>query len=278
MQLAAAPHMGRRTPVAGRRGWPIGRGRGLGRSAHVGGQKLCRFVRNLHVFCICWRTPGAGVGRSDCPSHPIGPPAAQRSRADRPMGWNAPNFPTLPPCRSPSSRPPAGFRRLAQQSRLRRRRRSRRPHLRLRLRRRRRPRRPRRTSPSPAPPRCACSTSSARPTAWAASAPTVSSRPPRRATPATWSRGGFFSHVSPTGSTLEQRIRQGTRYLAGALRYEIGENIAWGQGALAKPSAIVAAWMASPATAPTSSAAPSARSASASPPAPRSPAWPAIPQ
>jgi uncharacterized protein YkwD len=59
-------------------------------------------------------------------------------------------------------------------------------------------------------------------------------------------RGGFFSHVSPTGSTLEQRIREGTRYLAGALRYEIGENIAWGQGELAKPRAIVAAWMASP--------------------------------
>ncbi len=59
-------------------------------------------------------------------------------------------------------------------------------------------------------------------------------------------RGLFFSHVSPSGSTLDQRIRQGTRYLAGALRYEIGENIAWGQGTLAKPSAIVAAWMASP--------------------------------
>ena len=59
-------------------------------------------------------------------------------------------------------------------------------------------------------------------------------------------RGGFFSHVSPTGSTLEQRIRQGTRYLAGALRYEIGENIAWGQGELGKPRAIVAAWMTSP--------------------------------
>jgi uncharacterized protein YkwD len=59
-------------------------------------------------------------------------------------------------------------------------------------------------------------------------------------------RGGFFGHVSPSGSTLEQRIRQGTRYLAGALRYEIGENIAWGQGERGKPRAIVAAWMASP--------------------------------
>ena len=58
--------------------------------------------------------------------------------------------------------------------------------------------------------------------------------------------GGFFSHVSPTGSTVDQRIRQGTRYLAGALRYTIGENIAWGEGALASPRAIVAAWMASP--------------------------------
>ena len=38
-------------------------------------------------------------------------------------------------------------------------------------------------------------------------------------------RGGFFSHVSPSGSTLEQRIRQGTRYLAGALRYQIGEKV-----------------------------------------------------
>ena len=59
-------------------------------------------------------------------------------------------------------------------------------------------------------------------------------------------RGDFFSHVSPTGSTLEQRIRKGTRYLAHALRYEIGENIAWGEGGLSKPRAIVAAWMASP--------------------------------
>jgi uncharacterized protein YkwD len=59
-------------------------------------------------------------------------------------------------------------------------------------------------------------------------------------------KGGFFSHVSPSGSTLEQRIRRETRYLAGALRYTIGENIAWGQGELAKPRAVVAAWMASP--------------------------------
>jgi uncharacterized protein YkwD len=59
-------------------------------------------------------------------------------------------------------------------------------------------------------------------------------------------KGRFFDHVTPTGVTLEQRIRQNTRYLAGALRYDIGENIAWGQGELARPASIVAAWMASP--------------------------------
>src|SRR5919198_1128870 len=30
--------------------------------------------------------------------------------------------------------------------------------------------------------------------------------------------GAFFGHVSPSGSTLEQRIREGTRYLARSLR------------------------------------------------------------
>jgi len=59
-------------------------------------------------------------------------------------------------------------------------------------------------------------------------------------------RGRFFGHVSPSGSTLEERIRRGTRYLAGALRYQIGENIGWGVRGLARPRAIVNAWMASP--------------------------------
>jgi uncharacterized protein YkwD len=57
---------------------------------------------------------------------------------------------------------------------------------------------------------------------------------------------GFFGHVSPTGTTLDERIRQGTRYLTRALRWEIGENLAWGAGERARPLEIVQAWMASP--------------------------------
>jgi uncharacterized protein YkwD len=56
----------------------------------------------------------------------------------------------------------------------------------------------------------------------------------------------FFAHVSPTGSTLDSRIRQGTDYLRRALRWEIGENLAWGQGVRARPRDTVRAWMASP--------------------------------
>jgi uncharacterized protein YkwD len=58
--------------------------------------------------------------------------------------------------------------------------------------------------------------------------------------------GGFFGHVSPTGPPLDQRIRQGTRYLSRALHWQIGENLGWGEGDRARPIEIVAAWMASP--------------------------------
>jgi len=59
-------------------------------------------------------------------------------------------------------------------------------------------------------------------------------------------RRSFFAHVSPTGETLTERIREDTRYLAGALRWEIGENLAWGTGSLATPAQIVRGWMRSP--------------------------------
>jgi uncharacterized protein YkwD len=55
----------------------------------------------------------------------------------------------------------------------------------------------------------------------------------------------FFDHVSPSGSTLVQRVRQ-TGYLRNASGWSLGENLAWGSGDLATPRAIVAAWMASP--------------------------------
>lgn len=55
----------------------------------------------------------------------------------------------------------------------------------------------------------------------------------------------FFSHVSPSGSTLSSRIKRSS-YLKGARSYALGENLAWGQGSLATPREIVESWMDSP--------------------------------
>jgi uncharacterized protein YkwD len=59
-------------------------------------------------------------------------------------------------------------------------------------------------------------------------------------------RESFFAHVSPTGATLDERIRRETSYLARAMGWKIGENIAWGTGRRATPADIVHAWMHSP--------------------------------
>jgi len=56
-------------------------------------------------------------------------------------------------------------------------------------------------------------------------------------------RESFFDHVSPGGSTLLTRVRRGTRYLRGARRYSLGENIAWGSGSFATPMETVRGWM-----------------------------------
>ena len=56
-------------------------------------------------------------------------------------------------------------------------------------------------------------------------------------------RIGFFSHTSPGGATLLDRVRAagyGGRWIAA------GEALAWAQGRLATPHAIVRAWMDSP--------------------------------
>jgi uncharacterized protein YkwD len=50
----------------------------------------------------------------------------------------------------------------------------------------------------------------------------------------------FFAHVAPDGSALSGRL---TDYAGWST---IGENLAWGEGALATPRATVAAWMDSP--------------------------------
>jgi uncharacterized protein YkwD len=57
-------------------------------------------------------------------------------------------------------------------------------------------------------------------------------------------RAGFFDHVSPSGATLNSRVRASTSYLRGRIRsWSLGENIAWGSGALATPAQIVTSWM-----------------------------------
>jgi uncharacterized protein YkwD len=56
----------------------------------------------------------------------------------------------------------------------------------------------------------------------------------------------YFAHISPSGETPLQRI-QATGYIPNSqVGYTLGENIAWGTLSLATPSAIVAAWTASP--------------------------------
>ncbi len=54
----------------------------------------------------------------------------------------------------------------------------------------------------------------------------------------------YFSHVTPSGTTPEQRMRRnGAPCSPGCA---LGENIAWASGSLSTPAAIVRAWMASP--------------------------------
>ena len=58
-------------------------------------------------------------------------------------------------------------------------------------------------------------------------------------------RRHYFSHTSPEGTTFVDRIRA-SGYLSGARWWTVGENIAWGAGTSATPSAIFNAWMNSP--------------------------------
>src|SRR4051794_1397060 len=73
----------------------------------------------------------------------------------------------------------------------------------------------------------------------------------------------FFAHEAPDGSTLVDRLTA-AGYIAPDGDWTVGENIAWGQAGLSTPRSIMAAWMASLATARTSSPASSLRSVSAS--------------
>ena len=56
---------------------------------------------------------------------------------------------------------------------------------------------------------------------------------------------GFFDHESPDGGTLVDRLT-GAGYLGDDDPWVVGENIGWGQGALATARSMVGAWMDSP--------------------------------
>ncbi len=58
--------------------------------------------------------------------------------------------------------------------------------------------------------------------------------------------GNYFDHTEPSGNTPLDRMRSAGYIYSSRLGYDVGENIAWGTGTLSTPSAIVAAWMASP--------------------------------
>jgi uncharacterized protein YkwD len=56
----------------------------------------------------------------------------------------------------------------------------------------------------------------------------------------------YFAHISPSGMTPVDRIRQTGYIPSPSDGYVIGENLAWGTFNLATPQAIVSAWIASP--------------------------------
>jgi uncharacterized protein YkwD len=53
----------------------------------------------------------------------------------------------------------------------------------------------------------------------------------------------YFGHVPPEGQTIADKM---SSYLADAVQWNIGENLAWGEGQLATPGQTVIAWMNSP--------------------------------
>ena len=55
----------------------------------------------------------------------------------------------------------------------------------------------------------------------------------------------FFSHETPDGKNVVDRIEP-TGYIPDGADWVVGENLAWGSGALSTPQAIVNGWMDSP--------------------------------
>jgi uncharacterized protein YkwD len=57
----------------------------------------------------------------------------------------------------------------------------------------------------------------------------------------------FFAHVSPLAGAITNRARNAGYLTRATDDYVLGEDIAWGEGELSTPAAIVTAWMNSPA-------------------------------
>jgi uncharacterized protein YkwD len=56
----------------------------------------------------------------------------------------------------------------------------------------------------------------------------------------------YFNHVSPSGVTPVDRVREAGYFPSAEVGYVVGENLAWGTLSLSTPEAIVKAWIASP--------------------------------
>jgi uncharacterized protein YkwD len=56
----------------------------------------------------------------------------------------------------------------------------------------------------------------------------------------------FFAHISRSGDRPSERVAR-TGWMHGRGRWRLGETLAWGRGPWARPAAVVAAWLASPA-------------------------------
>lgn len=56
----------------------------------------------------------------------------------------------------------------------------------------------------------------------------------------------YFDHISPSGVTPVDRVREAGYFPSSEVGYVVGENLAWGTLTLSTPEAIVKAWIASP--------------------------------
>lgn len=52
----------------------------------------------------------------------------------------------------------------------------------------------------------------------------------------------YFSHVTPDGKSLSDRLRA-SGYISSRVAWHVGEGLAWGRGERSTPSATVTAWM-----------------------------------